>query len=72
LWTPVSNKAPLFSFFHKLCWKNSWLPNDHVVGDSDRWCSDICSTEGKHTDTIFYVVRQITYIHGRESILFRD
>ena len=26
----------------------------------------------KHTDTIFYVVRQIVYIHGRESILFRD
>jgi hypothetical protein len=26
----------------------------------------------KHTDTIFYVVRQIAYIHGRESILFRD
>jgi len=21
--------------------------------------------EGKHTDTIFYVVRQIAYIHGR-------
>jgi len=26
----------------------------------------------KHTNTIFYVVRQIAYIHGRESILFRD
>jgi hypothetical protein len=26
----------------------------------------------KHTDTIIYVVRQIAYIHGRESILFRD
>ena len=26
----------------------------------------------KHTDTIFYVVRQIAYIYGRESILFRD
>jgi hypothetical protein len=23
----------------------------------------------KHTDTIIYVVRQIAYIHGRESIL---
>ena len=28
--------------------------------------------EGKHTDTIFNVVRKIAYIHGRESILFRD
>jgi hypothetical protein len=26
----------------------------------------------KHTDTIFYVVRQIAYINGRKSILFRD
>jgi len=26
----------------------------------------------KHTDTIFYMVRQIAYIHGRESILFID
>jgi hypothetical protein len=40
---------------------------DSYVGDSDWWCSDICSMEAKHTDTIFYVVRQIAYIHGRGS-----
>jgi len=45
-----------------------------IVGDSgspcaDRWCSDICPKEAKHTDTIFNVVWQIAYIHGRESIL---
>ena len=27
---------------------------------------------GMHTETIFNVVRQIAYIHGKESILFRD
>jgi hypothetical protein len=32
---------------------------------ADRWCTDICSKEAKHTDTIFYVVRQIAYIHER-------
>ena len=41
-------------------------------GNSDRWCTDNCSTKSKHTDIIFNVVRQIAYIHGRESILFRD
>jgi len=35
---------------------------------ADRWCSDCCPLEAKHTDSIFYVVRQITYIHGRESL----
>jgi hypothetical protein len=48
-----------------------------VLGNSgtpcvDRGCTDNCSTEGKHTDTIVYVVQQIVYIHVRESILFRD
>jgi hypothetical protein len=32
---------------------------------ADRWCTDSCSLEAKHTDTIFNVVRQIAYIHGR-------
>ena len=32
---------------------------------ADRWCSDSCSLEAKHTDTIFNVVRQIAYIHRR-------
>jgi len=27
---------------------------------------DRCSKEAKHTDTIFNVVRQIAYIHGRD------
>jgi hypothetical protein len=36
-----------------------------LLGKSDRWCFDNCSKDGKHTDTIFYVVRQVAYIHGR-------
>jgi hypothetical protein len=32
---------------------------------ADRWCSDSCPLEAKQTDIIFYVVRQIAYIHGR-------
>jgi hypothetical protein len=39
-----------------------------VLGIPIWWCSDICSTKDKHTDTIFYVVQQTTYIHGRESM----
>ena len=52
-----------------LCWILLLLL---FVGDSDQRCTDNCSTERKHTDTISNVVRQIAYIHGRESILFRD
>jgi hypothetical protein len=33
----------------------------------DQWCSDSCPLEAKHTDTIFNVVRQIAYIHGRSQ-----
>jgi hypothetical protein len=40
-----------------------------IVGNSDRWCSDICLLEAKHTDTIFNVVRQTTYIHGRSHLI---
>jgi len=36
---------------------------------ADRGCSDLSQRRVKHTDTIFNVVRQIAYIHGRESIL---
>ena len=40
-----------------------------IVGESDRWCTDNCSTEGKHTNIIFNVVRQ-NRLHPRErSIL---
>jgi hypothetical protein len=53
-------------------WAKSNTPLNHVLwyqllGDSNRWCSDSCPLEAKHTDTIFYVVRQIAYIHGRGS-----
>jgi hypothetical protein len=40
-----------------------------IVGNSDRWCSDICPLEAKHTDTIFNVVRQTAYIHGRSHCI---
>ena len=45
-----------------------------IVGDSDdRWCTDNCSTEGKHTETQYFTwFGKTAYIHGRESILFRD
>jgi hypothetical protein len=32
---------------------------------------DHCSKEAKHTNTIFNVVRQITYIHGRDRYYYR-
>jgi hypothetical protein len=41
------------------------------VGYSDRWCSDICSLEAKHTDTIFYVVRQ-NRLHPREMFILLE
>jgi hypothetical protein len=34
---------------------------------ADRWCTDSCPLEAKHTDTIFNMVRQIAYIHGRSQ-----
>jgi len=40
-----------------------------IVGNSDRWYSDICPLESKHTDTIFNVVRQTAYIHGRSHCI---
>jgi len=42
-----------------------------IVGNSDRWCSDICPLEAKHTDTIFNVVRQTAYIHGRSHLIIQ-
>jgi len=42
---------------------------DKIVENSDRWCSDICPLEAKHTDTIFNVVWQTTYIHGRSHCI---
>jgi len=38
---------------------------------ADRECTDSCSTEGKHTDTIFYVVRQIR-LHPRERFILLE
>jgi len=43
-----------------------------IVGDSgspcaDRWCTDSCPKKAKHTNTIFNVVRQIAYIHGKSQ-----
>ena len=38
-----------------------------LLGIPDRWYTDNCPSEAKHTDTIFNVVRQITYIHGRSQ-----
>jgi len=35
---------------------------------ADRGCTDSCSTEGKHTDTIFYVVRQ-NRLHPRKRVI---
>jgi hypothetical protein len=49
-----------------------------IVGDSDspcadRWCSDSYSKEAKHTETQYLTwFGKTAYIHGRESILFRD
>jgi len=49
-----------------------------IVGDSsspctDWWCSDSCSKEAKHTETQDLTwFGKTAYIHGRESILFRD
>jgi hypothetical protein len=40
-----------------------------IVGNSNRWCSDICPLEAKHTDTIFNMVRQTAYIHGRSHLI---
>jgi len=37
-----------------------------LLGIPGLWCSDICSEKGKHTDTIFNVVRQ-NCLHPRES-----
>jgi hypothetical protein len=66
-----------FDNFH--FWAKSNIPLNHVLwyqllGNSstpcaDRGCTDSCLEKRKHTDTIVYVVRQIAYIHGRESIL---
>ena len=56
LWFP-------FAFFWWFVWRVCWgfLPmrNGGV--------HDHCSKETKHTDTIFNVVRQIAYIHGRDQ-----
>ena len=39
---------------------------------ADRWCTDICPKEAKHTDTIFNVVRQNRQ-HPRERVyIIRD
>jgi hypothetical protein len=40
-----------------------------IVGNSDRWCTDNFSLEATHTNTIFNVVQQIAYIHGRVNII---
>jgi len=40
---------------------------------ADRWCTDSCPKEAKHTETQYLTwFGKTTYIHGRESILFRD
>jgi len=38
---------------------------------ADRGCTDSCSKEAKHTDTIFYVVRQ-NRLHPRERVIVLD
>jgi len=49
-----------------------------IVGDSGSpmrgpWCTDSCSKEAKHTETQYLTwFGKTAYIHGRESILFRD
>jgi len=79
LYTVVWSKHN-FDNFH--FWAKSNTPLNHqlwyqFLGNygtpcADRGCTDSCLEKGKHTDTIVYVVQQIAYIHGRESILFRD
>jgi len=40
---------------------------------ADRWCTDNCSKETKHTRTQYLTwFGKTAYIHGKESILFRD
>jgi hypothetical protein len=38
-----------------------------LLGIQDGWYTDNCPLEAKHTDTIFNVIRQIAYIHGRSQ-----
>jgi hypothetical protein len=37
-----------------------------ITGERNSGVHDHCSKETKHTNTIFNVVRQIAYIHGRD------
>ena len=53
---PFSKESCVLWYFYV---HNSFGSSMYVLGNSsDLWCTDNCSTEGKHTDTIFYVVRQ--------------
>ena len=54
-----------FYFWEKI--KHHFKPNAliTIVRESDRWCTDSFSLKAKHTDIVFNMVQQTTYIHGR-------
>ena len=54
-----------FDFWAKI--KHHFKPNAliPIVRESDRWCTDSFSLKAKHTDIVFNMVQQTTYIHER-------
>ena len=72
--TKYSTGIYVLSFLHFFC---SFLIGIRtLLGNSgspcaDRGCTDSCSSEGKHTDTIFNVVRQ-NCLHPRERFILLD
>jgi len=74
LCTVVWSKHNFDNFYF---WAKSNTPLNHVLwyqllGNSDRWCFDICPLEDKHTDIIFYVVRQNRLLSRERVHIIRD
>ena len=80
LYTVVWSKHNLDNFYFWAKIKHHFKPYAliPIVGDSDspcadQWCFDSYSKEAKHTKTQYLTwFDKTAYIHGRESILFRD
>jgi hypothetical protein len=64
----LQHSFPELGLTRQDCIETNWCWGIPSPPCADRGCTDSCSSEGKHTDTIFNVVRQ-NRLHPRERVI---